>query len=113
MKKYFVSIFLIITFNYGFSQDKLVKEEVNKTQTTTELTQAVQHPVEGTYQIIVSGKNAIANVPEEFLLQIESKREYDKIVYIKVNDYIKIKVLPFNIIRDKEFRSLNKYSYEK
>lgn len=94
----------------GLAQGVVVGQELE--QTSSVLKQANQLPVEGTYQIEVESESVIVEVTDAVLKQVNYKRHAKDVVYIVVNDYVRIKILPFSVIRSKDFKPVKKYSYE-
>ena len=70
-------------------------------------------PQKGSYQILLKGENTSADIPDEIMYQVNSKRAYDEIVFIAVNENVRIKVLPYSMIRDINFTPLKTYVHEK
>jgi len=111
MKKYSIVLILLVFSSIAFSQD--VIEENTLSQTPSFLKGTTELPQEGTYQIIVDNKDIITNITKKTLLTINKKRQAENITYIVINEYVKIKILPYSVIRAKGFVPLKKYSYEK
>ena len=109
MKKYPIFIMMLLLSCFGYTQDVIINEA---SESKSKLKEANQNPTEGTYQIVLANEDVIPNVAEAVLIQVNSKRHADNVTYIIVNDYVKIKVLPFAIIRSKNFKPLKKYNYE-
>ena len=109
MKKYYTLLFLLSFSCIVFSQDVIGNEpQENKSF----LKEASTLPVEGYYQVVLAHKDIIVDIPEATLRQIDSKRHQEDVTYLVVNEYVKIRILPFKTIRNKNFVPLKKYSYE-
>ncbi len=109
MKKYLITFSFLVFASLAFSQEVV---EQPRPSTVGSLEQAEQLPTEGTYQIIVQGKDVIPAIPQEIMYQINHKRAYEEVTYLIVNDYVKIKILPFKVIRAKDFTPLKTYYHE-
>jgi len=101
---------LFVHTNYIYSQ-KIITEEEN-TINKSLLKQVDELPEKGTYQIISKGEKISLVISEYILYQVNNKRKYGEIIYINVNDEVIIKVLPFSIIRNKNFTPLKTYVYD-
>ncbi len=107
-KQLLVAAFLISTI-FGFSQE-VVQEQTSFNVGT--LQQAEELPTEGTYQIILKNKDIVATISDETLFQVNYKREIENETYLIIDENIKIRILPYNVIRANGFMPLTKYSYE-
>lgn len=61
-------------------------------------------PQEGTYQIIFKASNGKPVLDKEILYKVSAKRKVEEFIYLTVNKTVKIKVLPYDIIRAEEFK---------
>lgn len=110
MQKLFTLIALLMLSGAVFSQSTVSQ---NNAHEPSQIKEEKGLPEEGTYQVIVTNEDIIANITREDLLQVESERKEDEITYITIDQYTKIKILPYNTIRSKDYIPLKKYSYEK
>ena len=69
-------------------------------------------PEDGTYQIIITNDMVYVNITNSLLQTIEQSRNKYTWVYLVVNDYVKILVLPTNYINSDDFIPLETYKYE-
>jgi hypothetical protein len=92
---------------------KQLQEELPNSGVTT-IKQINQLPLalEGTYQVILSDKDLSTDISPEILSEIERNRDAEEITYLIINEQVKIKILPFSLIRSHEFVPLKTYSYE-
>lgn len=109
MGKLIVAVTFLMGSIFGFSQE-VVKEQTPYSVGT--LKQADELPTEGTYQIILRNKDIVATIADETLFQVNYKREVENETYLIIDENIKIRILPFNVIRANDFMPLTKYSYE-
>ena len=76
------------------------------------LTQADEIPGVGTYQFVLKKDTDKPEITSEILKQIEKNRHQDKVTFVQLNENIKIKIQPINVIREKGFKPLETYIYE-
>jgi hypothetical protein len=76
------------------------------------LTQAETFPAKGTYQIVLKPGMDKIDIPAEFLLKIENKREQNNIVYLTYKEGIKIRIFSKNEIQAPGFQPHEEYVYE-
>lgn len=122
--KYFLTFFILfVAAQMSFSQISKHQTTVatglvdTKPQTaqTTNLRPINLAPKEGTYQIIVqdaSSPNVVPIISDEILYQIDSERKPDEEVFLYVNEYVRIKILPYSAIQSNNFQPIEKYKYE-
>lgn len=84
----------------------------NEVQTNNLLSQANEFPTEGTYQIIATNESYINGITDQILYQINHKREVSNETTIVINANLKIRILPYDVIRSANFSPIKMYSYE-
>lgn len=72
---------------------------------------AISEKLMGTYQIEMIDTRSLPSFPAELLLIIEEKREEDRIVYHKVSDNMRIKILPKSLINAENFEPVERINY--
>ena len=106
-------LFMTITTSFLYSQNevsKIVEEE--QVQTASTISFAKELPKEGTYQIIYNATESIPTITNEILFTVNEKRKAEEVEYIIVNEYTKIKILPYSIIYAKDFVPVATYITE-
>jgi hypothetical protein len=92
-----------ISFN-SFSQDtEISKDSINYSVLAEKLL--------GTYQIQMIDTRSLPSFPAELLIIIEEKREDDSIVYHKVSDTMRIKILSKLTINAENFEPVERITY--
>jgi hypothetical protein len=142
MKKNILVVCLIIFSNYCFCQENSVesandkepkvvavlsvtkdapsikkitaaKKSTSIKQALTRLPKNILYPQKGTYQIISSNEDLMINISPELLAEIESNRDSENVTYYIINEYAKVKILPFKTIQSENFVPLKTFNYEK
>ena len=106
---FFLTTILFFSFE-GFSQ--VVTQDEN-TINSSLIQLAEEMPEKGSYKILLKGEKTSREIPDEIMYQVNSKRLYDEVVFIEINKNVRIKILPFREIRDKNFTPIKTYVYEK
>ncbi len=104
---FLLMFFLAIGITY--SQETV---ETPMPQSASLLKDVKELPEKGTYQVMVNHKDLIVNISNETLYEVRRKRLVDENAYIIVNENVKIKILPYKVIRAKDFNPVNEYHYE-
>ena len=133
MKKILLTLSFLTVASIGFSQviqqqptvvavlpvikqatkkQTVAKDAIAIQPSTTRIKQTNPLPQEGTYQIIVNHEDLLVDLSPEILSEVKNKREAENITYLTVNEYVKIKILPYNLIQSEEFVPLKTYHYE-
>ena len=76
------------------------------------LTQAEELPATGTYQFVLKVETEKPEITTDVLKQIKNNRDQNEITFIKLNESVKIKIHPTNIINAKDFKPFETYIYE-
>lgn len=69
---------------------------------------ALSEKLMGTYQIQMIDTRTLPSFPAELLLLIEKKRDENRIIYHRLSDNMRIKILPKSIINTKEFKPVER-----
>jgi hypothetical protein len=113
MKHFLFIILMLVVINSCFSQnntDQIV--ENNEIQTNSFLSQADELPTVGTYQIMATNETFISDITNQILYQVNYKREVSNETTIVINANLKIRILPYDVIRSANFSPIKMYSYE-
>lgn len=88
----------------GYSQQKFSKEEISEIH-------QLNKKFEGTYQVqVVNSRNQVA-LPFDLIKTIEKERKQSQEVFYKIDDNIRIRILPRNTINNRGFAKLEKLKY--
>ena len=60
----------------------------------------------GTYQIQVIGSRMQPEIPANICDVVEENRKYDEVAYYKITEYVRIMVLPLNVITRRDFEKV-------
>lgn len=67
--------------------------------------------IKGTYQIQMVNTRDLPSIPYNLEQMVEEKRDKDKVVYIKLSDFVRVKVLPKSEIEKKDFKPVKHIEY--
>ncbi len=90
-----------------------VRKSTSIKQEITRFPKNILYPQKGTYQIISSNEDLLINISPELLTKIENNRDYENITYYIINEYAKVKILPYKTIQSETFVPLKTFNYEK
>lgn len=102
----FISVCLLLSF--------VVRSQTVNTNPfeAAPLTLADELPGIGTYQFVLKIETDKPEITDAVLKQIEKSRDQNKITFIQLNENVKIKIHPINVIKAKDFKPFETYVYD-
>lgn len=112
--RFFGIIICFTTLSFSVYSQEVHEKIVNEESMTSssEIAFAKELPKEGTYQIIYKATESAPTIANEILLTVNERRKAEEVVYIIVDEQIKIKILPYSIIYAKDFTPVATYITE-
>ena len=109
MKMFYKSFICIILLTCSIPTNLFSQENTNLNDSISY--EDLSKKLEGTYQIEMIDTRSLPSFPAELLLIIEDKRDDNNIVYHKVSDVMRVKILPRSIINAKNFKPVERINY--
>tara|TARA_R100000951_G_scaffold90347_1_gene78588 strand:- start:153 stop:500 length:348 start_codon:yes stop_codon:yes gene_type:complete len=109
MKMFYKSFICITLFAYSLSFNLFSQENANLNDSINY--EELSAKLEGTYQIEMIDTRSLPSFPAELLLIIEDKRDDNNIIYHRVSDVMRVKILPRSIINAKDFKPVERINY--
>ena len=100
-KKLALSAFAALCCVLSYAQNVQINDQTNSQGETK--VKSLEERMEGTYMIINTSSKVTELLTTEVLLEIEKKRDDTKEIYYDYSKYIRIKILPRNIINASDF----------
>jgi len=95
------------------AQEVVIEELTQYTPTFLIHNGPIAIDIEGTYQVLLKDNRMVEpEISGSMLDLISEKRKQDQVVYIIIDKYMTIKVLPHNVIGALDFIPPDKYVYE-
>lgn len=77
------------------------------------LQQSDSTSLRGTYTIQMINTRDLPSIPYDLETRVNSKRDKNKIVYLKLSDYVRVKILPKSEIEKSDFKPAKYIEYVK